>query len=286
MNAVEDLKTIREHLARSKNYYHRLERGYQKADVFRSLVSFAEAVKLLVTTKLVGRQKMEAENAMEGMLQQLNKVEDVKAYANGGFKNKRGQPKILLVQVLKVIKVMQEDLSKESYEAARQRKLQIDQLLSLGRKRLEDERYVEAENAFKEAVQLYVDEHMLFSVIGQAYLQQERPKDALGYLEKAMDKAPDHEMTYLWVADAYQKMGVLDAAADAVRRGLRQAGESADLYVRLAELNLGLELYADATEAAEKALELTPQLVKARKLLADIAKKAPAENKKPKPQGG
>lgn len=65
--------------------------------------------------------------------------------------------------------------------------------------------------------------------IGQAYLQEERPQDALVHLQQATAQDPQHSAAWKLLGKALNQLGRLDEAEAAWTQGLAVAEQRGDL---------------------------------------------------------
>lgn len=262
-------KTIMEELARSKGYYHRHE-------IMRAMISLATALKGLVESNVAGPTATQISGMVREQVQRLNRTEEVQGYAPDGLVFQRGGEKKLLLQLARIIKQAKEDAEKESEEAMAERKLQMDRLLLRGQKLLDVGKVADAEEAFQEAVGLYVDEHVLFCMIGQKLLDADQPKLALKYLQQGLEKDPDLEMAWRGAAEALIKLGEPDRAAGLLAKAQKRLGDGAERMVLLARAFDQKQEPGKALAAVKKALQIEPGLMRAKKLLPKLKKKAAA----------
>ena len=273
MNA--NLKVYKEHLARAKGYYHRLERGYERGDLLRCLLNVAAGIQVYMQMRkeLFGRERMEADNALIVMMNQLDRVDELKVYYPGGVKFQKGKEKLLLAYTLKAVQDLNTMIEQETLEATMARKLKIDQFLNKAQVLLGDNKIELAEERFKWAVEQYVDEHSLFSVIAKKLMEANQVGRALKYWERAMDVDPELESVYLMAAEAYEKSGDVSNAEMLLNKALSEFGDKAGTYLQLSQVYLSMGKDQEAHDAATKTLELDATLVKAKKVLDALTKK-------------
>ncbi|MGE4298378.1 MAG: tetratricopeptide repeat protein [Desulfovibrionaceae bacterium] len=264
---------FKEHVARARAYYQRLARGYDSSELLRSLVSLASGLKLLAGGAIVGREKMEADSLVQELLQHLNRVEGVQRFVEGGLVYEKGGAKKLLLTMVDAIKRIKADMETETMEQMRDRKLAIDRCLIRGGKLLASGKVAEAEASFQEAVGSYVDEHLLFRLIAEQYMQVGLAKPALRYLDQGLAACPDDPRLYVVGAEAHESLGDLDSARACLEQGMRVLENDADLYARLARLLVKAGDLPAALAAAEQALDIDPGQAMARKIHASLQKR-------------
>jgi tetratricopeptide (TPR) repeat protein len=258
-------KDVMAELARAKGHFHR-------HDVPRTLISTATALKTLLGSQIVGRDKAQVSATLMEMVQNLNRSDEILRYHPEGVEYAKGGEKRLLVTLVDVLKRLREDAARESLEETRERKLKMDRLLIRGQKLLDGGKVGEAEECFQEAVELYVDEHKLFYFIARKLVDADQPRPALKYLKRALQLLPDDEQAHLALARAYFQMGAPDKAEAGARRVLKEFGPMSDAWMLLAQTFRQRGQHREAYAAAKKALALDPNMVQARKLMKAVKK--------------
>ncbi len=270
---MQQTKSILEELARARNHYHR-------HDVMRCMISLASALKLTFDGQLFGRDKSVVENAVLEVVQLLNRTSEVKDHtaAGEGLGYTKGDFKNLFKKLLLLVKTIREEQKRETLEQTRTRKLQMDNLLLRGGKALENKNLADAEEAFQEAVTLYVNEHKLFYVIGNRLLTAGFPRQALKYLLQGLEKDPDPSLPTLAAAQAYGSLQEF-GKAEALLVPALKAQPDPDLFLELAKVQAAGNKLKQAYINAGRALHLDPGQQGARKLMAQLRKKAAAMQK-------
>ncbi|MFW5487441.1 MAG: tetratricopeptide repeat protein [Desulfovibrio sp.] len=263
----KSIQKIKTHLARSKAYYNRNE-------ILRSLVSLAEALKLELSVKLSGQDKLVVLNGLREMTQLLGRIEEVKKYCPAPLVFSPGQERNVLVCLAKTIKVMHAVALKEDHEKAMERKISIDKLMLHGQTCLQNGKISEAEKAFNEAIELYVDEKALFSMIGTSLIEAGQERLAVKYFIQAMEEYPDDAQSYLKVAEAYQKADNPKSGIRALKRGMKHLGKRADFYLQIALLEQAQGNTKEALQSVTESLALDEHNYKAKKLRERLAGKA------------
>ena len=72
----------------------------------------------------------------------------------------------------------------------------------MGQKLVAQGKFSEAEEAFREAVSYYRDEHRLFQMIAKCFIDADQPRRAIDYLRKALEIEPDNEPARLMLEEA------------------------------------------------------------------------------------
>lgn len=266
------VKPIILELARAKSYFHRHE-------VLRSIMSVATALKAMVKTQAMGQDRQIIEGALRELVQHLNRTDEVKRYCpKGALTWERGGAKRLFSELAQTLKAIKEESERETIEATRERKLKLDQLLVRGQKSLEYKKLAEAEEAFQEAITLYVDEHKLFYMIGSRLLAADFSKPAIKYLQKGAEVDPDADSIYFFLAKAYAGQSEFDKAEASLIKAQELFGEDADRLGLLSQILLHQKKTREAFTAARRSLELDPMQAEAKKVFTRIKNAA-----RPKP---
>ena len=262
-------REIKEHLARARGYFHNHE-------VVRSLLGLASALKVLVERPVYGLGRQEITNLVLELTQLLNRTSEVQAHLPEGLEYAKGGEKRLLAVLIRVVKAIKEEAERESLDEARQRKLKLDRAIIRGQRLLDAKKVAEAEEAFGEALSFYVNEHKVFYYIALKLLKAALPRQALKYLQRALEKDGDDPQTYIALSEAYEQLGDLDKAEAFGRKGVQLFADSPEAQLELSRILEHRGKLRDAALAAREALELSPGLPQAKKALARIMKKAKA----------
>ena len=113
-----------------------------------------------------------------------------------------GQEKALFIQLGAAYKEMAAQAGQESRDEAFARKQKLDRALNMGQKLVAQGKFSEAEEAFREAVSYYRDEHRLFQMIAKCFIDADQPRRAIDYLRKALEIEPDNEPARLMLEEA------------------------------------------------------------------------------------
>ncbi len=259
-------KIIEEHLSRAKA-------AFFKGETLKPLVSLAEALKLVLTEEIHSMDMPRIGSLLRENFQNMLKMEAVKKIHPAPFIYKKGEEKNLLKALLPVIKKVQEEMDRETLEAMRQRKMKIDQFIIQGRKYLEKENILEAQRSFRSAVEEYVDEEPLFTIIADNLVAAGYSKEPLEYLKRALEIDPDNRKVCELVYAAFEKAGDFSAAEDFFQNAVRKHGETAQLLLGLGRVRVKLKKFPEAEDAAKKALALDPGLAMAQKIIALAGRK-------------
>lgn len=224
------------------------------------------------------------ENGILELIQLLNRTQEVRRHCPSpdGLVMQKGKLKSLFQTLIGIIKKVKEEAEKESLEETRNRKLELDNNLIRGQKYLENKNLKDAEEAFQEAVNNYVDEHKLFYVIGSKLLEAGFPKQALTYLTKGLKVDPDPLIVAIASARAWIALEEWDKAEAALleHAAAAQATHDPDLFALLAQAQARQGKAREALKSAAQGLQADPGH-KASRMIYNKLKKAAAKKAAP-----
>jgi len=258
---AKSAKIVEEHLSRAKV-------AFLKGETLKPLVSLAEALKLVLTKNIPSMDMPRIGSLLRENFQNMSKMEAVKKIHPAPFIYKKGEEKNLLRTLLPVIKGVREEMERESLEAMRERKMKIDQFIIQGRKYLEKNNILEAQRSFRGAVEEYVDEDALFTIIADNLVTAGYSKEPLEYLKRALEIDPENRKACELAYVAFEKAGDFSAAEGFFESTVKKRGETAHLLLGLGRARVKLKKFPEAMEAAKKALDLDPDLAMAQKIIA------------------
>ncbi|UZP66814.1 hypothetical protein N1030_14535 [Desulfovibrio mangrovi] len=197
-------KMAKEHLARAKAYF-------QRHDVMRALEAVVNALQIM-QRGITGPDKTAADSALREMVAQLNRTEEISSRFPKGIPYKPGVEKQLHAVFNQLLQSIRMEQERESYTQTLERKQKLDRLLNYGRKLLEAGKVQDAEGAFQEAVECYVDEHAMFRMMGEACLAVKQPRMAAKYLKQAVKVDKDRVRVGQLLVRALEESGNIPAA--------------------------------------------------------------------------
>lgn len=266
-------KAITEHLARAKA-------AYQKGSTIRPILSVIEAVKLLATTKVHSMDRGRIDTLLRENIANLNKIEDVKKYADKPIVFQKGKEKQLFAQLVPLVKKIKEERDRETFEAMRERKYKIDRLLISGKKYLEHKKISDAQESFREAAELYEDEDAMFLMIAEAMIAAGFPRESMEYLRRALEIDHDDRRACEAVVKAYEAMGDPGAGEEFFTKYMDKYSQQPNLLLGRAQCRFKLKKYRESVADAKAALAANPDLTEANKLIRLIAARVKKEKAK------
>ena len=261
------VQTVIQHLSRAKA-------AFLKGETLRPLVSVAEALKIVVTTKLHSQDMAKIAGLLRENLQNLGRMEEVASRIPGPLAYQPGGERALLAQLVPVIKAIHADARREDTGAVRERKLKIDHAIIHGTNALQGGKVEEAQGYFREAVELYADEHAMFLIIADRLQAAGAFKESFEYLRGALGVNPDDRKACEMVVTASEQVANPDRGLTLLRKLSEKKGAGPHMHLALARLLALKKQWTQAEEHARAALLAREDLVDARKLLRRLEARA------------
>lgn len=201
---MQGAKAAKENLARAKAYF-------QRHEVLRCIEAVVLALQA-VQGGVTGTDKLAVDSALREIMTLLSRTEEVRHYFPKGLAFQPGTEKPLLRALSQMLERIRAAQLRESYTQTLERKQKLDKLLGYGKKLLEAGKVADADGAFAEAVECYVDEHVLFRMIGEACLAAKQPRMAAKYLKRGVKVDPLPKRTGALLVRALEESGNIPAA--------------------------------------------------------------------------
>ncbi|MGC2360556.1 MAG: tetratricopeptide repeat protein, partial [Thermoplasmata archaeon] len=123
------------------------------------------------------------------------------------------------------------------------------------------ERPAEARAVYDEVRQREPRSPLAIAGTARSLLDEGRHADALELLRQSIPQVPPQETLFLLLAEAESGLGHLDAASDALKKGVEVLPKSVALWVRWGELGVARQAWTEAANAFAHALSLSPAAV-------------------------
>lgn len=274
------VQTVIQHLSRAKA-------AFLKGETLRPLVCVAEALKIVLTTKLHSQDMAKVAGLLRENVQNLGKLEGVASRVSSPLGYQPGAERKLLALLLPVIKALHAETKRESMGAVRERKLKIDHAIIHGTKALQGGKVDEAQGYFREAVDLYVDEHAMFLIIADRLQAAGAFKESFEYLRGALALNPDERKACEMVVAASEKVANPDRGLTLLQKIAEKKGAGPHLHLALARLLVLKKQWPEAEGHARAAAQAKDDLLDAHKLLRRLTARAAKAAKAPAaPQAG
>ncbi|WP_461210991.1 hypothetical protein [Desulfocurvus sp. DL9XJH121] len=255
-------------------YLKRANAAFLKGETLRPMVSVAEALKLILSSKLHSMDQQKVTSLLRESLQNLSKLEAVKQFRAEPLALGKGGEKQVLAQLVPLIKKIHAERKRESMEAVRERKLNIDRAIIHGRNALAGGKVDEAREYFRQATNLHVDEDAMYLIIADALHQAEAFKESFEYLRLALMQNPGDRKACEMLVEACKKTGKAERGMLLLKKIQEKKEQTAQAGLALAKLLAQKRQYKEAEGQAQASLALDPELLDAKKFLRSVQSKA------------
>lgn len=260
----ENVKEIKEHVARAKAYAN-------KYDIVRSLGSLCDALRVLTTSQVVGREKFEIEILINEVLATLSGMSQLKSIFPNGISLKKGQEKPLLKRLSVLHAKIKEAIENAEREKMRAYKVSIDKAILGAQKLLDKGDEAEAKKAFRKAADKFSKEPGVFQDVGSRMLKGGLIQESIEYLEAAIEQDPRDARPYGYLVTALEGLGELEKAEEVTKDALRNFGPNDRTYLILARLYMQMKKWDEAYDAAKAALDHNEFCKEAKKIMDKVA---------------
>jgi tetratricopeptide (TPR) repeat protein len=178
--AKVSITKVEQHIGRARI----AQKKYQE---LRCIVSLIEALKILIRHQYTSLELSKSQNLLASVVRDLAGMEKVKALSKKPLSYTKGKEKELAKALIPLGKILHEEERKENLDAARARKAKIDAGIHNGKSYLAAKKLDQARKAFREATEHYSDEDSLFNYIASILQKAGESKEALSYLQRAME---------------------------------------------------------------------------------------------------
>lgn len=253
---------------------NRAKAAFLKGETIRPLVAVAETLKIVLTTKVPSSEMGKIASLLRENIQNINKLDAVKARSKTPFAYKPGAEKAVLAGLIPLIKSIHADKKTEKMDATRKRKLQIDHAIIHGSNAVQAGKFDEAKKYFREAANLHVDEDAMFLIIADKLQGAEAFKESFEYLRLALMVNPGDRKACEMVVLASVKIANVDRGLTLLKKVAKKKGNAAHLSYAQAQLVAKKKLWGEAEKLAQEALGQDDSLLDVQKFLRKVAAKA------------
>jgi len=264
---TKPVQTVIQHLSRAKA-------AFAKGQTLKPMVSVAEALKVLLTAELHSTEVQQVGSLLRENLQNISKIPAVAALRSEPFSYNKGEEKKVLAQLVPLIKQLHADRKKDSMEAIRARKLNIDRAIIHAQNALAGGKLDEAKEYFRQAALLHVDEDAMFLIIATKLQEGEFFKESFEYLRQALQKNNNDRKACEMVVAAAKKVGNADRGLTLLKKIREKQGDAPHLVFALAQLTAQKKQFTDAAKLCKEALALDEGFIDAKKFLRKLEAKA------------
>lgn len=261
--AKEDIKTIREHVARAKAYSSRL-------DVVKTLDALVDALDLFTVTQIVGREKFEVTILIDEVLRTLSAMPQLKSLFPNGITLAKGQEKQILSKLSAVRDRIKAAIERAEYEKTYAYKVSIDQALIEAQRLVKEGQLDQARIAFRKVADKFVTEPGLLQDVGARMLRSGLVQESIDFLEQAIKSDPKDVRPYGHLVMALEGLGEIERALEVTKDALRNFGPNDRTYTIMARLHVKLKQWDEAFDMAKAAMDLNPFAAEAEKIAEKV----------------
>lgn len=124
-------------------------------------------------------------------LTELLAIPEIKKMAGKGLSYAPGSEKAIAQALAQIYRKLSGQENEEEYQAALQRKLNLDRRFNDGKRFLAERKIAEAEACFTDALKYFRDEAAIFGMMARAMLEAGEPVRALGHVRAGLKFSPD-----------------------------------------------------------------------------------------------
>jgi tetratricopeptide (TPR) repeat protein len=146
---------------------------------------------------------------------------------------------------------------------------EVSKLFGIATQHFNSKNYPEAERTFLSLLEIDPNNVDAYFYLGLIKFNAQEFSEAVEYYNSGLELEPENVDLLNFVSKAYERMGDVDAAADALRR-INDINPDRDILLRIGNMFAEVEYYDQAAEAYNEALELEPQCGEAHKQLAQL----------------
>ncbi len=259
-------KSIREDIARARAYA-------AKNDYLKTLACLARAVNGVTGSKVFGREKFEVQALLEEAIKDLNGMKMIRKLFPNGLSYVRGKEKVFYQTLRRLHDKLKEAIEKSRIARQRKRLSVLDDNLIKAQDLIRNGDAIEARKIFRKASEYYTDIDGLDSDIGTRLLMGGMPGEAVEYLKRGLDRNGGDQRAHSGLIAAFEALGEMDKAADAVKEAMRRLGGSESLMLKLAKISFARRDWVEAHRQASGVLERNPLNADAKKIAKRVEPK-------------
>ncbi|WP_147822518.1 hypothetical protein [Salidesulfovibrio onnuriiensis] len=273
-------KTIREDIARARAYA-------AKNNYLKTLAALARALQALNGSQVFGREKFEVQALLEEAFRDLNGMQMIQKLFPKGINYARGKEKTAYITLKRLHEKLEEAMEKSKLARQRKRLSVLDDNLIKAQELIKKGDALEGRKIFRKASEYYTDIDGLDSDIGNRLLMGGLPGEAVEYFKKALDKYASDQRAHNGLIMAFEAMGEMEKAAEAIKDAMRRLGGTESLMFKLAKISLERRDWTEAYNNAKSVLERNPLNTEAAKIVKQVEPRIfGSSGRKPGKKGG
>ena len=266
-------KHAREHIARAKV-------ALGKADIQKSVISLIEALKMMSSGKIFGREKFEVEVHLQECLKEFNRHPDIKKFFTSQNVHKtpyvsyqRGQEKQVLQFMLKTLGEMRAGQKKSEEEARGRKEQRKKDMLDKGQQLLNAKEFPKAKSMMRKVAEAYGNEPGVLTDIGGRLLKAGLFFEAGEFLEEAIAKNPKDSHAFAFAIQAYKNAREFEKMEKLYKAALKQFGAHPRTLQNMAKMYLDWRKYDKAYDFAKQAYDGDNSLLDAKEIMDTCGKR-------------
>lgn len=266
-------KSIRENLARAKNYLRRNE-------LIRSIEAGCAALDEFYSATIIGQGRYEVEVLIHEYINDLNRHPEItdfftkrKIFTNPFFTFARGMERDLANRLETVLHSLKTLEQQEKQEQAERKVMKKEDLIKRGTALLQQGEAPQGKGLLRRVVEGWGNEEGIICAIAQLFLQHELWVESADLFLQALEKFPNDPKAYKGAIQAYRHLREFEKVEKLYLLALRQFGVHPRTMLNIAQFYTEWRKYDDAYDFVKRALEGDPTLEEARILRAEIEKR-------------
>ncbi len=231
------------------------------------------ALSLVAGRALMKSERDEFDRLFDSAVSKLNEDPHLRKIYPLSLNYVPGGEKLFLDDIKELLSVLEDASLEEAEEAARQLAEEKSQALAAGQEKLDAGEHDEARALFSALSGEHPDDGELKADIGERVLKAGLYEDAAAYLSEAVAIDPHAAYNYNRLGMALRKLARFEVAEGYYRKAMELTPEDPNLMFNIGRLYLEWEKWDKAVEFGERAANLQPEFMEARKLASFARKK-------------
>ncbi|NCC24091.1 MAG: tetratricopeptide repeat protein [Deltaproteobacteria bacterium] len=240
----------------------------KQGKLLAAVTGLQEGLEFFLRTSLLKHEKEELCEQIEWAVYQLGSDRGFKQVYPLKIAYSQGEERALLETVREILRLLDEEATKEAQGQAELMALRIQERLDQGQEFLDGGKIDEARAWFDKLCREFDHNPDLKADVGDRFLKAGLHDDAIRYLKSAFKDDPKSAHVFNKLAIALRKAGRFDEAERFFQLALKTSLRDEFLYFNLGRVYLDWKRWEQAKEAADQALALNPGFDEAAKMKA------------------
>ncbi len=232
-----------------------------KKEIIKGIISVCEALKIFLTSKLVGQEKIEVDYLIAEIVQIISTIPELSPYLPKDFKYIKGQERRLLQELVEVVKKIAHEMEEGDPEL--EQKLQAEkkkkQLLDMLQKYLLNKDALGSKNMINKILKEYGSSPDTMADLAERFYLSKDYEQTIKFCKEVLKKDPKNMKAFRILINAYRGLGKYREAEKCYKKSLGIFGEHGNIYFNLAKLYREWGKETEAKVSIQKALQLDPQ---------------------------